>query len=65
MSPNAFFRGGQDPAEADNISGYSAVPALRGAQDAGLFSPYSLEPLTAKKQFCWISAPLWLRPHYL
>ena len=67
MPYNASLSGGQDPAEADQISGYSAIPALSGARDAGwrsLFYHYSLEPLTAKKWFCWISAPLWLHPHH-
>lgn len=67
MPHNASLDGGQDPAEADQISGYSAIPAPRGARDTGwrsLFCHYSLEPLTAKKWFCRISAPLRLQPHH-
>lgn len=67
MPYNASLRSGQDAAEGDRISAYSAIPAPRGAWDAGwrsLFCHYSLELLTAKECFRWISAPLQLHPHH-
>lgn len=58
MPHNTSLGIGHNPAEAEQISGYSAMPAPRGAWDAdwrSLLYHYSLELLTAKKWFCWIS----------
>lgn len=54
MPYNASLSGGQEAAAGDRISDYSAIPAPRGARDAGwrsLFCHYSLELLTVKSVF--------------